>query len=666
MVSDFGLIEAIESGLVKIPFLPESDNTQDLDGAKLRNLYDHVKQELPKKGQKKKKSEAKKEGKTIGIEAPPKLPPLVKGALDQFYEHYKQYSEGEKRKAENRPDLFSEPPVFIVVCNNTSVSKEIYKFIAGYELTDGDGNHIRNVEGHYSLLSNYDIATKKPRQKAPTLLIDSDALENSNQVNDDFKKIFAPEIGEFRKEYARLNGSGAAVNITDAEILREVVNTVGKPGKLGAHVRCVVSVSMLTEGWDANTVTHIMGLRAFNSNLLCEQVAGRALRRKRYNLAPYDLKTGEQLDSNTRRTKDIVWKFPPEYAHIIGVPFKMFKGGDTTVVEPPEYTHIQAIPSRQEEYEITFPVVDGYRLESQDGSIQYDFSNLDNYEIDGSQFPTETVMSSAFLGKEEKLQVSSVLEKRDKEIIYLFTKELLKYQFSDSEGYPQFHRFRKLENIVSEWYHTKLLVTNYPVEYKRLIYFHDPRRVCEHIARGINPQINTSEYIRPVLNYYNPFSSTKYVNGNTSKEIYSTQKSHVNYVVADTDSWEQISAKTLEELDEVQSYVKNAFLGFTIPYVKDGDDKKYFPDFISRCQAPDGSMINLIIEITGSNKQDKSLKKWFVENRWLPGVNAIRSTFADERVADEWHFIEIANDLRDIKNQLRNKINSVATTETVN
>ena len=661
VVTDFGLIEAIEAGLVKIPFLPESDNTQDLDGAKLRNLYDHVKQDLPKKGMGAKRSEAKKEKKALGIEAPPKLPPLVKGALDQFYEHYRQYSEGEKRKAEAKQDLFSEPPVLIVVCNNTSVSKELYKFIAGYALTDHEGNHLRHVEGHYSLLSNYDPATNQPKRKAPTLLIDSDALENSDQVNEDFKKIFAPEIAEFHKEYAVMRGSGTAENITDTEILREVVNTVGKPGKLGAHIRCVVSVSMLTEGWDANTVTHIMGLRAFNSNLLCEQVAGRALRRKRYNLAPYDAKTGEQLPQNTRRTKDIVWKFPPEYAHIIGVPFKMFKGGDSQVVEPPEYTHIRAIPSRQEEYEITFPVVDGYRVETQDGKIQYDFSNLENYEIDGSQFPTETVMGSAFLGKEEKLQVSSVLEKRDREIIYLFTKEFLKYQLGDAEGYPQFQYFPQVQRMVTEWYKTKLIVLGIREKdiYKRLIYFHDPKTVCEHIARGVNTHTNTSEYIRPVLNYYNPFSSTKYVNGNTSREIYPTQKSHVNFVVADTDSWEQIAAKTLEELDEVHSYVKNAYLGFTIPYVKEGEDKQYHPDFIARCQTPHGSFINLIIEITGLNKKDKTLKKWFVENRWLPAVNAVRKTFADERAADEWHFIEIANDLRDIKNQLINKINQV-------
>jgi type III restriction enzyme len=94
----------------------------------------------------------------------------------------------------------------------------------------------------------------------------------------------------------------SADDITDEDILREVMNTVGKPGRLGEHIRCVVSVAMLTEGWDANTVTHILGIRAFGTQLLCEQVVGRALRR-----ASYD------ADENGM--------FEPEYAEVYGVPF---------------------------------------------------------------------------------------------------------------------------------------------------------------------------------------------------------------------------------------------------------------------------------------------------------------------------------------------------------
>lgn len=649
VVSDFGLIEAIESGLVKIPFLPESDNTQELTMPVLRNLYEHVKDELPKKGQRKQKSEAAKEGQKIK-EQPPRLPSLAKAALDQFYGHYVEYYNGVRINQEQKTNLFSSPPVFILVCNNTSVSKEVYKYTAGYEYLD-DQEQLVTVSGAKELFSNYDPVTKKPLKKPPTLLIDSDALDNSDQINEDFKKIFVSEIGEFKKDYARFHGQGSADNITDGEILREVVNTVGKQNKLGSHIRCVVSVSMLTEGWDANTVTHIMGLRAFGSQLLCEQVAGRALRRMNYFLQGYD-KEGNPTED---KRKIVVYKFPPEYAHIIGVPFKMFKGGKTeTPPQPVELTHIAALPERQEKMEIEFPNVVGYRIENYDGAIKYDFSNIENYEIRGDITPIETKLASAFSEEEIKIEIQSVLEKRDQEVVFWLTKELIKFHFSDDEGSPNFQKFNKLKSIVTEWYDKKVILLNIQdPRYKRLLFFEEPKKMVDHIARGINPHINTTEHIRPVFNYYNKFSSTKYVNGNTTKDVYATHKSHVNYVVMDSD-WEGVAAKTLEELPQVISYVKNQFLGFAIPYVKEGKDKNYFTDFIVRCRGKDGTIKNLMIEISGFSK-DKAEKKWFVENRWIPAVNALK----DKYEYPEWHFVEIANDIRNIKNQIIEKINGI-------
>lgn len=651
VVSDFGLIEAIESGLVKIPFLPESDNTQELTMPVLRNLYDHVKDELPKKGQRTQKKDAAAEGSKF-IELPPRLPSLVKGALDQFYNHYVEYFNGIRKHKDEKTNIFSAPPVFIVVCNNTGVSKEVYKYIAGYEYQDAEGNTV-TVQGAKDLFSNYDPVTNKPLKRPPTLLIDSDALENGEQINDDFKKIFASEIEEFKKDYARMHGQGSIEKISDAEILREVVNTVGQQGKLGSHIRCVVSVSMLTEGWDANTVTHIMGLRAFGSQLLCEQVAGRALRRMNYFLQGYD-KDGNPTSD---KRKIVIEKFPPEYAHIIGVPFKMFKGGKTETPPPPvDLTHIAAIPERQAEMEIEFPNVVGYRVEKPNDLLITDFSKIENYEVRGDLMPIRTRMASAFSEQEIELEIQSVLEKRDAEIIWWLTKELIKYHFSDDDGNPHFQQFNKLKSIVQVWYNEKVLLLNIAdPRYKRLLYFEEPKKVVDHIARGINPQHNTTEFIRPVFNYYNKFSSTKYVNGNTTKEVHPTEKSHINYVVVDSD-WEGICAKTLEEIETVECYVKNQFLGFAIPYTKDGKDLQYLPDFIVRVKGKDGLPKNLIIEITGQDKKkDKAEKKWFVENRWIPAVNALK----DKYEYPEWHFIEVANDIRNIKNQLIEKINSI-------
>ena len=646
VVSDFGLIESIESGLVKIPFLPEKDTSQELTIPILRNLYDHVKDDLPKKGQKKKKKEAREDGEVIK-EEPPQIPPLVQLALDQFYSHYEEYEKGVREKGEELIDLFTRPPVFIIVCNNTSVSKEMYKHIAGYDYQLNEQKVI--VLGKYDLFSNYDQYNRlKP--KSPTLIIDSDALENSNQINDDFKDIFSQEIEEFRKEYAVKHGSGSADKITEAEILREVVNTVGEKGKLGEHIRCVISVSMLTEGWDANTVTHIMGLRAFNSQLLCEQVAGRALRRMNYYLQGYD-KDGFPTED---KRKIVQRKYPPEYAHIIGVPFKMFKGGSTVPTPPPPRTSVYALQERKEEFEITFPNLIGYRMEYQDGRLEFDYSNVEDFEIDGSRNPTQTIMGNALSPEEVDLEVTKVLEKRKSEILFSITKELIRYHFSDDDNNPMFQRFSRLKQIVEFWYDNKIKLLNInDKKYKKMILFENMKKVADHIAFGINSQLNTSEYIKPIFNYYNSFGSTRHVSGITSKEVYETEKSHVNYVVMDS-GWEGICAKTFEEMPEVTSYVKNQFLDFAVPYVKEGKDRNYYPDFIARIKKEDGKTFNLIIEITGMN-DDKAEKKWYVQNRWLPAVNGLKEKYN----YDEWYFIEIADDIRNIRNELFDKIQSM-------
>ena len=171
------------------------------------------------------------------------------------------------------------PPVFIVVCNNTNVSKLVFDYVAGWEKTLPDGTH-GPVPGKLALFSN--VGDGRWSARPNTILIDSQQLESGEGMSDDFKKIAAVEIEEFKDEYRVRFPGRDAEDLTDEDILREVMNTVGKPGKLGEQVRCVVSVSMLTEGWDANTVTHILGVRAFGTQLLCEQVVGRGLRRRSY------------------------------------------------------------------------------------------------------------------------------------------------------------------------------------------------------------------------------------------------------------------------------------------------------------------------------------------------------------------------------------------------
>ncbi len=649
VVSDFGLIEAIEAGLVKIPFLPVDDSSQAIEEPVLRNLYEHCKAELPKKGERaQRKADNKtaaargrtdKDKSAAAFEPPPQLPALLRTALEQFYRHYEAYDRGLREQGERGRDLLSSPPVFIVVCSNTQVSKEVFKQVAGYTTADEEG-HPRGVNGSLALFSNFDPATGAPRRKPPTLLIDSDALEHSGQVDEDFRRVFAPEIEAFRRDYRINHPDKNADALTDADILREVVNTVGRAGKLGEHIRCVVSVGMLTEGWDANTVTHIVGVRAFGSQLLCEQVAGRALRRRHYFV---DAKTG---------------KFPPEYAHIIGVPFKLFKGGSTPPPTEQDIKLLRAVPERSA-LEIRFPQLVGYKVESLLSELRADFSGTPAFELNFAKMPIQTAMGTAFSGEREQLGADPD-RIRDQEVVYWIASQVLSRYYRDEAGRPQLARFGALRRIAQQWYDHKLeLLGETDRRYRRLVRFEDPARVVASMYLGIEAAateaaLDSASRILPLINRYNPAGSTGHVHAATTKPVFKTTKSHVNLVVADTDSWEQIAAKTFEQMAAVESYVKNAFLGFEVPYVdKSGVERRYLPDFICRLRTPGGEHCNLIVEITGFAR-DKAEKRWFVQNRWLPAVNGQR-----ERLGLlPWHFVEVT-DIERIKNQLTAAIDTI-------
>lgn len=665
VVSDFGLTEAIEAGLVKIPFLPTWDDTQELKMPVLRNLYDHVKEGLPKAGLRKQRSRAKQKGEAP-VEQPPVLPDTLKVALRKFYGHYEEDFQTRKhsiREGDAQLELTDSPPVFIIVCNNTAVSKEVYKYVAGYEVPGDNSSDEPDVRvGQFDLFSNYDPATRRPQAKPPTLLIDSDALENSGQIDAEFKRVFSTELEQFKRDYARLHGSGSAEQITDAEILREVVNTVGRRGGLGHHIRCVVSVSMLTEGWDANTVTHVVGLRAFGSQLLCEQVAGRALRRVNYTaLLPYDATSGDELPLNTQRKKDVIWKFPPEYAHIIGVPFKLYKGGRTTI--PNVATkRIYALTER-ESMEIIFPAVEGYRIEYPEDALSWDFSEIGPYVFDASKIPTRTTLGTAVSVEEKNLTAEDVLAMRDQQIIYDITRALLRDQFSAERGNPEFQKFHQLRAIVTDWYTNNIRVLGRGPEWKKLVWFTDRKPLLAHITRAIRTGPGGESRVVPILNYYNPTGSSRFVHGQTSREVYPTHFSHVNGVVLDS-GWEGRAAKVLDDLAaeartnrarRVECWVKNSFLGFKIPYTdKAGKERDYLPDFIVRTRDSMGDLVMLIIEISGA-RMDKPEKLWTVRERWIPAIESVRERYGWPR----WDVLECDGQeaVADLRNVLLEKLN---------
>ena len=325
--SDFSLMDAIESGIVKLPRVPVADNVFDGEMPRFRNLWEHIRPKMPKRGR----------GKAGGLD-PLSLPVELQTALQTLYGHYEKTFELWRQAG------IEAPPCFIVVCNNTSTSKLVHDFIAGFSRENEDGSTML-VNGCLGLFRNFD-EHGNPLARPHTLLIDSEQLDSGEALDKNFRAAAGDEIERFRWERIQRTGDRQqAEHLSDQDLLREVMNTVGKPNTLGGSVRCVVSVSMLTEGWDARTVTHVLGVRAFGTQLLCEQVIGRALRRQSY-------------DPNANGLFDV------EYADVLGIPFDFTaKPVPVEPQKPRETVLVKAITPERAACEIRFPQVEGYRVE---------------------------------------------------------------------------------------------------------------------------------------------------------------------------------------------------------------------------------------------------------------------------------------------------------------
>ena len=381
-VSDFSLVDAIESGIVKVPRVPIDDNTQDPEGPVNRRLWLEVKDDLPKASEK------------HDPNAEPLLPSALEQALWALYGDYKKRYElwGDSGQT-------AQPPVMIVVCNNTTVSGLVYRWIAGWERVLGDGKTIPEA-GRLDLFSNVGV---NGRLSMPnTILVDSKQLDSGEKLSDDFKEAAADEIEALKTAFTQRTG-GSGDNLSDSDLLREVLNTVGKPGKLGERIRCVVSVSMLTEGWDANNVTHILGVRAFSTQLICEQVVGRGLRRMSYEV-------------------NAEGKFDPEYAEVFGVPFAFIPTSRASLTPKAQLltTHVRSLPERAQ---IEFPRLVGYRIEMPDGALTAVFNQTSRTVLSPDQFPTRT-QNAGLIGDENTIGAGQP-EQRIKAIQYQLAQKVL-------------------------------------------------------------------------------------------------------------------------------------------------------------------------------------------------------------------------------------------------
>jgi type III restriction enzyme len=583
---DFSLMDAIECGIVKLPRVPVADNIPGDDMPKFRNLWENIKTRMPKKGR----------GKSSTLD-PLSLPAELQTALEALYGHYeKTFDLWEK-------EGISVPPCFIVVCNNTSTSKLVYDFISGFHRENEDGStDLEN--GRLPLFRNYNEhgdSISRPR----TLLIDSEQLESGDALDKNFREMASDEIDRFRREIIeRTRDMNAAQNITDQELLREVMNTVGKKDRLGESIRCVVSVSMLTEGWDANTVTHILGIRAFGTQLLCEQVIGRALRRQSY-----------ELNENGR--------FNVEYADILGIPFDFTAKPVVVKPTPPRETiQVKAVRPERDHLEIRFPRVEGYRVELPEERLTAKFSDDSVLELTPDLVGPSITRNQGIIGEGVDLNLQHLEDMRRSTLLFHVAKRLLYTKWRDPGEEPKLHLFGQLKRITRQWLDT-CLVCKGSTYHAQLMYQELADMACERITAGITQTLVGTQPIKAMLDPYNNSGSTTHVNFTTSKKTRwetDARCCHINWVICDGD-WESEFCRVVESHPKVRAYVKNQGLGLDVPYRYGSEVRTYIPDFVVQVDDGHEDALNLIVEIKGYRREDAKDKKLTMESYWIPGVN---------------------------------------------
>lgn len=619
VVSDFSLVDAIESGIVKVPRVPISDNSMVGDAPTYRDLWLRIRDKLPKK----------RRGASEGAQGALKLPVELEGALHSLYENYEKHYEKWEADAENRRRGLTQP-VFIVVCNNTSVSKMVYDYVSGYEKSAGKEKTVL-APGRLALFNN--VVNGAWSASPSTILVDSEQLEAEDAMSSEFKEVATREIEEFKFEYLKSHPGRSADQLTDQDILREVMNTVGKPGKLGEKIKCVVSVSMLTEGWDANTVTHILGVRAFGTQLLCEQVVGRGLRRMSYTAVPRE--DGEEY-------------FSPEYAEVYGVPFSFIpcsgSASEVNLGEPPEHVHAIGDPSTEE---IIYPRVLGYRYDLPEERLAVNFWPDSKKVLSTQDLPTSTEVAP-IVGEVDVHHLDKLKALRDQEVQFHIARRVMEKYFSDSDGNAQAWLFPQVLAISKRWYEECLEVKD--DTFKPLVTLSRPlEEATEKIYGAIVRSSKGEKVLKPIYRPFETVGSTKYIDFRLSrKRLYQTKpgKCHVNFIVADTRDWEQKLAESLESMEEVVSYIKNdQHLGFTIPYVFEGEEHDYLPDFVVKIHDGHEDPLNLIIEVTGEQRREKQAKVATAKDFWVPAVN-------NDGSYGRWAFLEVTdpwNVKRDIR-----------------
>jgi type III restriction enzyme len=617
-VSDFSLMDAIESGIVKLPRVPVAENIPGQEMPMFRDLWENLKDAQPR---------LPRGGRAVAGELDPlKLPTLLQTALQALYGHYEKTFRLWESKG------VKVPPCFIIVCQNTAISKLVYDFISGFHRKNDDGTTTLE-NGRLALFRNFDDSTGNPLARPNTLLIDSEQLEAGDALDDNFRSMAADEIERFRREIVERSGDArAGDNITEQELLREVMNTVGKPGQLGGAIRCVVSVSMLTEGWDANTVTHVFGIRAFGTQLLCEQVIGRALRRQSYDLNEEGL-------------------FNVEYADVFGIPFDFTAKPAIAPPQPPRETvQVKAMRPERDSLEIRFPRVEGYRVELPEERLTADFNDDSILELSPDLVGPSITRNSGIIGEGVDMSLKHMKDMRPSSLVFNLTQRLLYTKWRDPGAEPKLYLFGQLKRIAKQWLDTCLVCKGetYPA---LLMYQELADMACNRITAAITRKFLGERPIKALLDPYNATGSTRHVRFNTSRtDRWDTSgpppKNQVNWVVLDSD-WEAEFCRVVESHPKVIAYTKNHNLGLEVPYRYGSETRKYLPDFIVLVDDGHGpdDPLRLIVEIKGYRREDAKEKKSTMDTYWVPGVNHL-GTYGRWAFAEFTEVYQIESDFK--------------------
>jgi len=568
IVSDFGLNDAIEAGLVKTPrVVVRDDGNVDKDlRSRLYHIYmdETVKDDINQK-----------------VDESTPLPDLIRNAYLLLGKDW-QATKDDWEKAG-----YKIPPVMITVANTTFTSGRIkYSF-------DKDAFNLA-VAGLGDLCN--------PEK---TLQIDSSILQKAEA---EIEVVEIAEIEETEDDSEDAPKEKKLTKKQQAELLRRTVDTVGKIGEPGEQIQNVISVGMLSEGWDAKTVTHIMGLRAFSSQLLCEQVVGRGLRRTSYDVADDGL-------------------FEAEYVNIFGVPFTFLphEGGTDGPPPPPPKPKTEIKPVKEKaEHEITFPNV--VRIDHvYKPQLALNIGKVKTLELDPYESITEAELAAIIAGKPNPAALSEI---DLKEIGERFRLQSIIFKIAstiyNSEKKPDWKGSKEtfliqLISIIEKFIYSNKIVIKNPLfnqdeARKRILIMLNMNKVVQHIWNEIRA-VNT-EALTPVFDKESPIRSSADIRTWwTSKPNEAFDKSHINFVVVDS-KWEYLEAKTINESNVVKSFVKNDHLNFVVYYNYQGVVRRFFPDFLIKLTTGE----NLIVETKGQDNEQNKTKRAYLDE-WCRAIN---------------------------------------------